>query len=133
MRSVHLILPLALLATAGLLAQQVPELEPNDTPATAQAITAGQHINASFATTTDEDWFAFTLPAPGQANLRTVNQGTLSLSTTRDTRIALYDATGTTRLAWNDTASLDESAVAYWNGGATTIARRMLSTRTFLK
>ena len=105
MRLAHLTLSLALAATTGLRAQLINEVEPNDTAATAQPITAGQQLICSFAVTADEDWFAFTLASPGQVHLRSVNVGTLSLSTTRDTRIALYDATGTTRLAWNDTAS----------------------------
>ncbi|HEX5050967.1 MAG TPA: prealbumin-like fold domain-containing protein [Planctomycetota bacterium] len=97
---------MALGVTAGLSAQQiVTEVEPNDLPAQAQPITPGQQIVASFSTTTDEDWFSFTLTSPGQAHLRSINSGTLSLSLTRDTRIALYDASGTTRLAWNDGAS----------------------------
>lgn len=104
MRIPYLALPLAISALTAQ-AQIVPEVEPNDTPAQAQPISPGQHIQASFATSTDEEWFAFTLTAPGQVHLRTLNSGNLSLSTTRDTRIALYDATGTTRLAWNDGAS----------------------------
>lgn len=103
-RTLALCTAFPLLATA-VLAQRVPEIEPNDTPAQAQAILPGQQIVASFATTTDEEWFSFTLTSPGQAHLRSINAGTLALNLTRDTRIALYDATGTTRLAWNDTAS----------------------------
>ena len=85
-------------------AQKVAEIEPNDTAATAMAITAGQHIVASYATAADEDWFSFTLANPGQVHVHTVATGTLSLSTSRDNRIAIYDATGTNRLAWNDGA-----------------------------
>ncbi|MCU0865384.1 MAG: hypothetical protein MUC36_16495 [Planctomycetes bacterium] len=104
MRIPYLALPLAISALTAQ-AQIVLEVEPNDTPAQAQPITPGQHIQASFATTTDEEWFAFTLAAPGQVHLRTLNSANLSLSTSRDTRIALYDAAGTTRLSWNDGAS----------------------------
>lgn len=93
------------LAVATLTAQQVLEIEPNEPPALPQPILPGQHIAATFSSTTDEDWFSFTLTAPAQVHLRTLNSGNLSLSTTRDTRIALYDATATTRLAWNDGAS----------------------------
>lgn len=97
-------LSIAFVATAA--AQQiVTETEPNDTAAQAQPIQPGQHLACSFAATADEDWFSFTLAAPAQVHLRSVNQGTLSLSTTRDTRIALYDAAGNVRLAWNDAAS----------------------------
>ncbi|MCB9879721.1 MAG: PPC domain-containing protein [Planctomycetes bacterium] len=85
--------------------QLVAEVEPNDGPAQAQPIVAGQQLQCTFAATTDEDWFSFTLAAPGQVHLRSLNSGTLSLSLTRDTRIALYDAAGAVRLAWNDGAS----------------------------
>ena len=89
---------------AALPAQKTPEVEPNDTAATAMPITPGMHVTASYATTADEDWFSFTLAAPGQVHLHTVATGTLSLGVSRDNRIAIYDAAGTTRLAWNDGA-----------------------------
>ena len=91
-------------------AQIVLEVEPNNSPAQAQAISPGQQIRASFAASADEEWFSFTLTAPGQVHLRSLNSGTLSQSTTRDTRIALYDATGTTRLAWNDDSAIIRAA-----------------------
>jgi hypothetical protein len=103
MNSCHYVLSLAALL-AALPAQKVNEIEPNDNAATAQAIVAGQHIAASYASVTDEDWFSFTLSAPGQVHLHTVGTGTLSLGVTRDNRIAIYDAAGGTRLAWNDSA-----------------------------
>ena len=87
-------------------AQIVLEVEPNNIPAQAQPIIPGQHIRASFSGTADEEWFSFTLTAPGQVHLRSLNSGTLSQSTTRDTRIALYDAAGTTRLAWDDDSAI---------------------------
>jgi hypothetical protein len=90
--------------TATLAAQKVAEVEPNDTPATAMPVAHGMHIMASYATAADEDWFSFTLSAPGQVHLHTVATGTLSIGQSRDNRIAFYDATGTTRLAWNDSA-----------------------------
>jgi hypothetical protein len=89
---------------AALPAQKVNEVEPNDTAATAMPITAGTHIVASYSSTTDEDWYSFTLTSPGQVHLHTVANGTLALGLSRDNRIAFYDATGTTRLAWNDGA-----------------------------
>ncbi|MFY9341138.1 MAG: hypothetical protein WAT39_01525 [Planctomycetota bacterium] len=91
-------------AALPLAAQKIAEVEPNDTAATAQPIVPGNHITASYATAADEDWFSFTLTAPGQVHLHTVATGTLALGTSRDNRIAFYDATGTTRLAWNDGA-----------------------------
>ncbi len=104
MRTVSTFLSFVVALTCGLTAQKVNEVEPNDTAATAQPIAPGQHIVASYATTLDEDWFSFTLTAPGQVHLHTVGTGTLSLGVTRDNRIAFYDAAGTTRLAWNDLA-----------------------------
>jgi hypothetical protein len=91
-------------------AQIVLEVEPNNLPAQAQAISPGQQIRASFSGTSDEEWFSFTLTAPGQVHLRSLNSGTLSQNTTRDTRIALYDATGATRLAWNDDSTIIRAA-----------------------
>lgn len=104
MRNVSSFLSLAAVLAVGLPAQKVTEIEPNDSAATAMPITPGMHIAASYATTADEDWFSFTLAAPGQVHLHTVGTGTLSLGVTRDNRIAIYDAAGATRLAWNDTA-----------------------------
>lgn len=89
---------------ASVTAQKVNEVEPNDTAATAMPILPGQHIVASYSALTDEDWYSFTLAAPAQVHLHTVASGTLSLGVSRDNRIAIYDATGTTRLAWNDSA-----------------------------
>ncbi len=105
MRNVTLLLPLAASLVTGLSAQKVNEVEPNDTAATAQPIAAGQHIVAGFSIATDEDWFSFTLAAPGQVHLHTVKGGTLStIPGPPDNRIAIYDATGALRLAWNDAA-----------------------------
>lgn len=87
-------------------AQIVLEVEPNNIPAQAQPISPGQHIRASFSSSSDEEWFSFALTAPGQVHLRSLNSGTLSTSSTRNTRIGLYDATGTTRLAWDDDSEI---------------------------
>jgi len=104
-----LTLPLVLSALTAQ-TQIVLEVEPNNTPAQAQPISPGQHIRASFNGASDEEWFSFTLTAPGQVQLRSLNSGTLSQSTTRDTRIGLYDATGTTRLAWDDDGGISVAA-----------------------
>ncbi len=87
-------------------AQIVLEVEPNNTPAQAQSISPGQHIRASFSGSSDEEWFSFTLTEPGQVHLRSLNSGTLSTSSTRNTRVGLYDATGTNRLAWDDDSAI---------------------------
>lgn len=94
----------AALFAGALTAQKVNEVEPNDTAATAMPIAAGQHVVASYTSLADEDWYSFTLAAPGQVHLHAVAGGTLSLGVSRDNRIAIYDASGTTRLAWNDGA-----------------------------
>ncbi len=91
------------LATS-LAAQKVNEVEPNDTAPAAMPIVAGQHVVASYSSLADEDWYSFTLAVPGQVHVHTVASGTLSLGVSRDNRIAIYDATGTVRLAWNDGA-----------------------------
>lgn len=90
-----------------LVAQKVSEIEPNDTPAQAQSITAGMHVACTYTATapTDDDWFAFSLAAPGQVHLHASAGGTLSSGISRDNRIAIYDASGTVRLAWNDSAT----------------------------
>lgn len=100
------LLTTALLFVPSLLAQKVNEIEPNNTPAQAQAITPGMHVACTYTAPapTDDDWFSFTLAAPGQVHLHATAGGTLSLGISRDNRIAIYDATGTTRLAWNDGA-----------------------------
>ncbi|MBL8727240.1 MAG: hypothetical protein JNM25_02335 [Planctomycetes bacterium] len=100
------LLTTALLLTPCLVAQKVNEVEPNDTPLQAQPITAGMHVACTYTTAapTDDDWFSFVLTAPGQVHLHASAGGTLSLGLSRDNRIAIYDSTGTQRLAWNDGA-----------------------------
>lgn len=102
----HLLTLPLVLSSLTAQAQIVLEVEPNNLPAQAQPILPGQHIRASFNGASDEEWFSFTLTAPGQVHLRSLNSGTLSQSTARDTRIGLYDATGTTRLAWDDDSAI---------------------------
>jgi hypothetical protein len=96
----------ALLLAPCLTAQKIAEVEPNDTPATAMPILPGQHIVGTYTTAapTDDDWYSFTLTAPGEVHLHASAGGTLSLGISRDNRIAIYDSTGTVRLAWNDGA-----------------------------
>jgi hypothetical protein len=87
-----------LLLAAPLLAQQFPEIEPNGTPATAQVIAPGTQCNAGLVAA-EEDWFTFT--TPGGYHLITTAGGE---SASTDTTMALYDAAGTTPLAYNDDA-----------------------------
>ncbi|HZN38595.1 MAG TPA: DVUA0089 family protein [Planctomycetota bacterium] len=79
---------------------RVPEVEPNNTPATAQAILVGDQIDCNLVLVAGEqDWFSFTLAAAGRIRVHTSG-----INTTADTRIALLDGTGTTYLAIDDDA-----------------------------
>jgi hypothetical protein len=86
----------SLLLATPLLAQQFPEVESNDTPASAQAFALGQQCNANL-TAGELDWYAFT--TSGGYHLITTSGGAAAGT---DTTLALYDATGTTALAFND-------------------------------
>lgn len=77
----------------------MPETEPNDAVAQAQPLVAGQHVVANLAAG-ETDWFRFTLAAPGLVNLRT--SGNFAVNPSVDTAVFLFDATGSTRLAWDD-------------------------------
>ena len=89
-------------ALAPLTAQRVPELEPNDTPAQAQSLTASRHVEANLAAG-EQDWFAFTLANAAQVHLRT--SGNFAVNPSVDTYVAIYDAAGATRLAWDDNSA----------------------------
>lgn len=93
-----LLLGSALLAAPALLAQRFPEVEPNDTPALAQAVTMGTQIDANLLAGED-DWFSFSTTG---GNVRIFTSGVGSGAV--DTRIEIYDAAGTTLLAFNDDA-----------------------------
>lgn len=102
MNSTTLVLPLALALAAGLAAQRLPELEPNNTVAQAQPLVAGAQITANLAAG-EQDWFQFTLSGAAEIHLRT--SGNFGVNPSVDTGVFLFDATGTTRLAWNDGAA----------------------------
>lgn len=89
----------AALAPAPALAQRAAETEPNDTAAQAQAVAAGTHVEANLVAG-EQDWYAFTLAAPAQMHART--SGNFNTSPSVDTFVAIYDAAGATRLAWDD-------------------------------
>lgn len=78
--------------TSALLAQRLPEVEPNGTNATAQPIAIGAQIDCSLVAA-EQDWFSFTVAAPGRIRIHT---------TAIDTRIALLDGAGATYLAIDD-------------------------------
>jgi hypothetical protein len=94
------LLTLSFLAST-LAAQRVAEVEPNNTVATAQTLTFGQQVDCNL-TAGDQDWFTFTVTTPSEVHITTA--GNFAVSSTVDTCVLLYDASGTTRLAWNDNA-----------------------------
>lgn len=87
-----------LLLAAPVFAQQFSEIEPNDTPGTAQAVPLGQQCN-SFLTAGEFDWYTFTTPG-GYHGIST-NGGATAVT---DTCMTLWDATGTTVLGYCDDA-----------------------------
>ncbi len=96
-------LPLLILScfASTLCAQRVAEVEPNNSAATAQPLVFGQQVDCNLAAA-EQDWFTFTVTTPSEVHLTTA--GNFAVSSTVDTCVLLYDATGTTRLAWNDNA-----------------------------
>ena len=101
---------LPFLCATPLLAQRVPEVEPNDTAATAQAVVLGTQIDCSLATGGDQDWFLFTLPANARVRMHTSTRPYNPFVLFADTRIQLFDATGTTLLG------IDDNARGFFNG-----------------
>lgn len=93
-------------ASLPLLAQHYPEAEPNNTVAQAQPLLVGQQVTANL-TAGDEDWYSFTLQAPGLVNLKT--SGNFAVNPSVDTGVFLFEATGTTRLAWDDNSAGNHS------------------------
>ena len=87
------LLTTSLLLTTPLWAQRVPEVEPNDTPATAQAVLMGVQIDANLVAG-EGDWYAISNTAGGQVRL--------TISGTTDTRLEVADATGQVVVAGND-------------------------------
>jgi hypothetical protein len=77
------------------------EREPNDTPAQAQRIVPGAAVAARLSSTADVDWYVFTLTEPAQVSLR-ASTGSLPWQAPRDVLVALYDARGVDRLAWDE-------------------------------
>src|SRR5262249_28714092 len=94
-----LVLPSSLLLSSLLCAQaHVPELEPNDTPATAQVVALGVQIEGSLAAG-EQDWFRFST-AGGNVPLYLSGAG----ATAVDAQMALFDGFGATMLAFDDDA-----------------------------
>ena len=74
------------------MAQQLSEVEPNDTVAQANALAIGNQLNANLAAV-ETDWYTFTTTAAGYVFIYTNGL---------DTRFELYDAAGTTLLGLDD-------------------------------
>jgi hypothetical protein len=104
---IHRLAPVVAAAfAASLPAQRIPETEPNDTVAQAQGVTAGYHVDATLVAG-EQDWFTFVLAAPTQVHVRT--SGNFAVNPSVDTFVAIYDAAGAVRLAWNDNADGNHS------------------------
>lgn len=95
-----LVSSLLLLVAAPLSAQRIAEIEPNESAAGAQPIAVGNHVDANLVAG-GQDWYSFTLTAAAEVHLQTSGNYS-SISSSVDTVAFLFDATGTTRLAWND-------------------------------
>lgn len=101
-------LPLALCAPAlllcpTLLAQHPTEAEPNDTLAQANTLATTTQLEASMATGTDVDWYTFTTTSRQRVRVHTSGL---------DTRITLFDASGTTILGLDDDGRTSTNAFA---------------------
>lgn len=86
------LLATSLLLSTPLLAQRLPEVEPNDTAATAQAVAMGVQIDAALVAA-DNDWYSIT-SVGGQVRFTT--------SGVADTRLEISGPTGLIVLAGND-------------------------------
>lgn len=82
----------SLLLATPLLAQQFPEVEPNDTVAQAQVVALGSQINSNLVAA-EQDWFQFTTPG---GYMR------IAIKSAQDTQMELWDAAGANCLAFND-------------------------------
>ena len=70
--------------------------EPNDTASTATALISGTASANTLCPFNDTDWFSFSVPAG------TYSLATSDLGAAADTTLALYDASGTTQILFND-------------------------------
>jgi len=97
----------SLLASASLLVAQGPvvrsEVEPNNDAATAQTFNLGDEVVCTLVAG-ELDWFTFTVPSAGKVELYLAGNTTSGGTTGTDTRMYLYDSTGTALLGLNDDA-----------------------------
>jgi len=98
----------SLLASASLLVAQGPvvrtETEPNNDAATAQSFNLGDEVECTLVAG-ELDWFTFAVPSGGgKVELYLAGNTTAAGTTGTDTRMYLYDSTGTVLQAINDDA-----------------------------
>ncbi|MFO1078333.1 MAG: hypothetical protein U1E73_11485 [Planctomycetota bacterium] len=86
------LLSASLLLAPAVLAQRFPEVEPNDSAATAQLVAIGTQIDSNLVAA-EFDWYTFTVASYSRIRVHTSGL---------DTRIALADATGTSYFAIDD-------------------------------
>ncbi|MFN9275559.1 MAG: hypothetical protein ACK6D2_07460 [Planctomycetota bacterium] len=104
-------LTVSLLFAAPLLAQQFPEVEPNDTVAQAQVVALGSQINGNLVAG-EVEWFSFTTPG-GYHSLQFLSDTATGLDFVMD----IFDATGTTLLAWcDDSGQLNYTSYPSYSG-----------------
>ena len=91
----------ALAATTTLSAQRIIEQEPNGSAATAQAVTFGSQVDANLVAG-EQDWYSFALTSASEVHVQT--SGNFAINPSVDTAVFLYDVSGTTLLAWDDSS-----------------------------
>jgi len=105
----------ASLLASALMAQRVPETEPNNSAGQAQVVALGSQVDA-FLTAGDEDWFQFTTTG---GNVRVYAHG----ATATDTVFELYNSSGSTVLAVNDDSDAYFSRISLNVGAGTYLLR----------
>lgn len=99
-RSPHAAAACLLLLAGALPGQSLPEFEPNDTAAQAQNVPFGAQIDANLVAG-EQDWYTFVVTGTQEVHCQTSGQYVVA---NFDLAVFLYDATGTTLLAWDDSA-----------------------------
>lgn len=77
---------------------ELMEMEPNDTSSVAQTVPATVQVLSAGITAGDDDWYSVTVPQGGRIAAFT-HQGAVDQCGSVDTRVSIYDATGTMELA----------------------------------
>jgi serine protease len=104
-------------ATGATSTTAIAEVEPNNSPSAAQAVTArGTTINGTMSSSTDTDYYAIQLPAGGTLT------ATLTPNSTSDYDLYVYNSSGTLiGRSENVTGSVDSVSVV--NAGSSTFTR----------